>query len=78
MGSSSSFNRVSADLSGKIFVITGANNGYTRLLVYNLIHCLIFIYYYNRIGKVAALRLAERNATVILACRSKERTLPVI
>ena len=45
------------ELSGKTFVITGANTG---------------------IGKITAKELAKRGAHVILACRSRDKTQPVI
>src|ERR1041385_5559294 len=45
------------ELSGKTFVITGANTG---------------------IGKITAKVLARRGAHVILACRSRDKTQPVI
>lgn len=44
-------------LSGKTFVVTGANTG---------------------IGKVTAEVLAERGAHVVLACRSEDKTKPVL
>jgi NAD(P)-dependent dehydrogenase (short-subunit alcohol dehydrogenase family) len=46
-----------SDLSGKTYVITGANSG---------------------IGKITARELARRGAHVILACRSADKTMPVI
>ncbi|HEU4612511.1 MAG TPA: SDR family oxidoreductase [Kofleriaceae bacterium] len=46
-----------SDLSGKTYVITGANTG---------------------IGKITARELARRGAHVIFACRSADKTLPVI
>lgn len=45
------------DLSGKVFIVTGANTG---------------------IGKVAATDFARRGAHVFLACRSADKTQPVI
>jgi dehydrogenase/reductase SDR family protein 13 len=49
--------RMTSDLAGKNFIITGANTG---------------------IGKVTATELARRGAHVLLACRSKDKTLAVI
>lgn len=46
-----------SSLSGKTFVVTGANTG---------------------IGKVTAEALAERGAHVVLACRSEDKTKPVV
>jgi len=45
------------DLSGTVYIVTGANTG---------------------IGRVAAIELAKRGAHVLLACRSEEKTQPVI
>lgn len=45
------------DLSGNVFIVTGANTG---------------------IGKVAATDFARRGAHVFLACRSADKTQPVI
>src|SRR5260221_8491427 len=49
--------RMTNDLAGKTFVITGANTG---------------------IGKITAKQLAGRGAHVILACRSRAKTEPVL
>jgi dehydrogenase/reductase SDR family protein 13 len=49
--------RMSKDLAGKTYIVTGANTG---------------------IGKVSAKELARRGARVVLACRSKAKTDPVI
>jgi NAD(P)-dependent dehydrogenase (short-subunit alcohol dehydrogenase family) len=48
---------MASDLTGKTFVVTGANTG---------------------IGKITARELAQRGAHVVLACRSRDKTQPVI
>jgi hypothetical protein len=48
---------LSTELSGKVYMVTGANTG---------------------IGRVAAIELAKKGAHVVLACRSAEKTQPVI